>query len=551
MLAVSLLCIFTVARAEDFWVKGIHYEVLEDGTAAVTYLDRYGEYEFNKYKQYKGDILIPNQVTATIQPLYEKPYEMTFKVTRIGAYAFRDCKELRSIIIPATVTTIEESAFSNCEGLSRVTFRGPVKEMENAAFYCCKSLKRIDLPEGLESLYSWVFAKSGLEEVTFPSSIKSLGYESFYGCEGLNEVNIPDHIRYLVGTFAFCTNLKTVHLPNSLVELEGTFKGCTSLENVTIPNSVKTLMFDAFQGCTSLTELVIPNSVDKLYSSCLEGCTNLLTLVLGSNAKFVDSYIALFTSPNLYSITSLALQPQPLYEHAFNDDVFRTATLYVPYGTSLDYKRTEYWNKFVNIVDLPYSVEADGIYYMIVGPNRVSVCHGPMDNHYSGNFTIPETIHIGNTPFDVVGIESDAFRGINLLPNDDLKSVKIPNSVTYIGACAFLGCRELTAIRAESVVTINFKAFYGCESLKEVMFGYNLAEISFSVFDGCSKLSSMTINAQTPPRITDATFMPEHYSKTWVHVKRVSTCNAYKNAQHWKNFENIVSRDYFGGEEME
>lgn len=551
LLAVTLMCLFTAAQAQDFWSKGIHYQVLEDGTAEVTYMDRYGEYEFNKFKQYKGDISIPSQVTATIQPLYEKPYEMTFKITRIGEYAFKDCKDLRSIIIPATVTTVEEGAFQNCVNLSNVIFRGPVKEFENAAFYGCSSLTSIDLPEGFESLYSWVFANSGLKEISFPSSIKSMGYQAFYGCEGLTEVTIPDHIKQLSGTFAFCTNLKTVHLPNSLEELEGTFKGCTALENVTIPNSVKTLMVDAFQGCTSLTDLVIPNSVENLYSNSLEDCTNLLTLVLGRNVKFANGYFDLSTSPNLYSITSLALQPQPLYEHAFDDDVYRTATLYIPYGTSLDYRRTEYWNKFANIVDLPYSVEDSSIYYMIAGPNRVSVCHGPMNNHYSGNLIIPEKIYIGNTPYDVVGIESDAFRGINLLPNDDLKSVQIPNTVTYIGACAFLGCRQLTEIMAEAVVTINFKAFYGCESLNYVAFGYNLAEISFSAFDGCPELSSMTIKAATPPRITDLTFMPEHYSKTWVHVQGVRTCKAYKMAQHWKNFDNIVSRDYFGGEEVE
>ena len=550
LLAVFLMCLFTAAQAQEFWSKGVHYQVLEDGTAEVTYLDNYADEQYNKFESYKGSIDIPPRVDATIHPLYEKPYNISVIVTKIGDNAFRECGELTSIRIPATVTEIGENAFMNCRKLSNVTFLGRIKTIGRAAFYMCTSLKKIDLNEGLEYIDACAFCKSGLTEVSFPSSLRGLDWCSFYGCEGLTEVIVPENIKELPDVFAFCTNLKTVHLPNTLTMLEGTFRGCTALETITIPNSVNTLMFDAFKDCTSLTDIVIPNSVNKLYSGCLDGCTNLQTLVFGRNVTFDHDYFTIYDSPNLYSITSLALHPQRLYHHAFDDEVFKNATLYVPFGSSLEYRCTEYWNKFANIVDLPYSVEENGIYYMIAGANKVSVCHGPMDNHYSGDFVIPEWIYIGDVKYDVVGIENDAFRGVDLLPNDDLKSVEIPSSVTYIGACAFMGCTKLAEIGAERVVTINFKAFYGCESLYSVSLGFDLKQISFSAFDGCPNLSSFWIRAQTPPRITESTFMPEHYGRTWVHVMGVSTSKSYKKAENWKNFENIVTRDYHGGEEI-
>ena len=76
---------------------------------------------------------------------------------RIGKEAFRECRELREIEIPASVEEIDEFCFK-CEAglggssLSRVTFgSGSVlKRIGNSAFSGCKELREIEIPAGVE-----------------------------------------------------------------------------------------------------------------------------------------------------------------------------------------------------------------------------------------------------------------------------------------------------------------------------------------------------------------------------------------------------------------
>lgn len=43
-----------------------------------------------------------------------------WKITKIDGHMFNDCLKLKSIIIPASVTTIAENAFENCTSLSKI-----------------------------------------------------------------------------------------------------------------------------------------------------------------------------------------------------------------------------------------------------------------------------------------------------------------------------------------------------------------------------------------------------------------------------------------------
>ena len=68
--------------------------------------------------------------------------------------------------------------------------------------------------------------------------------------------------------------------------------------------------------------------------------------------------------------------------------------------------------------------------------------------------------------------------------NKDLEKVEIPNGITTIGEGAFDNCLALTTVVIpESVITIELNAFYGSESLKQIIVSGELEEVD-CWFDG-------------------------------------------------------------------
>lgn len=55
-------------------------------------------------------------------------------ITKVGAYAFADRKDLEEIELPATLTTIEEGAFSNCPSLEEATLPASITQIGESAF---------------------------------------------------------------------------------------------------------------------------------------------------------------------------------------------------------------------------------------------------------------------------------------------------------------------------------------------------------------------------------------------------------------------------------
>lgn len=71
-----------------------------------------------------------------------------------------------------------------------------------------------------------------------------------------------------------------------------------------------------------------------------------------------------------------------------------------------------------------------------------------------------------------------------------LETVKLPTSVTEIESDAFNGCRALSDINLDNVVTIGSSAFYGCSSLQSIA-GKNVEYIRWWAFQYCSSLESI------------------------------------------------------------
>lgn len=137
---------------------------------------------------------------------------------------------------------------------------------------------------------------------------------------------------------------------------------------------------------------------------------------------------------------------------------------------------------------------------------------------YNGTDTEVYIPKIYNDSYIVVGIDAYAFE-----ENVKITKVKIPETVTYIGAYAFNGCTNLKVINIPDRITnlngsymfmdcINLEAvvmpnsvmkigqniFNGCKKLKTVILSNQLTEIPMQAFLGCKSLESITI----PDKVT-------------------------------------------------
>ena len=107
---------------------------------------------------------------------------------------------------------------------------------------------------------------------------------------------------------------------------------------------------------------------------------------------------------------------------------------------------------------------------------------------YKGDIIVPETIVHESVSYRVTSIGEDAFA------YSDLKSIVIPDTVTYIDGGAFEASHLTSVVIPDSVTIISSHTFESCENLLSVVIGKGVMEIYYEVFAGCRALASITYN---------------------------------------------------------
>ena len=392
----TLLCA-NVLSAQAFWVRNLQYSVTSTNPPEVSV------YDCPSYSS-----------SATIPPLVSYN-NITYSVTYIDDYAFKDCSSLTSIYIPNSVTSIGYMAFENCRLLTSVTIPNSVTSIGTAAFRECSRLTSVSIGNSVTSIGDNTFYNcSSLTSITIPNSVTSIGESAFRSCSSLTSVTIPNSVTSIgEAAFAFCNSLTSITIPNGVSSIgSSTFCGCSSLASVnipnsvtsignsafyncdftsiTIPNSVTSIGDEAFEDCSSLTSITIPNSVTSIGGGVFYGCSSLTSITLSNNITSLSTYdydyyydyhgffedcssLTTITIPNsvtsigdeafkncssLTSVTCLATIPPNIGNYVFHYP--NTLTLSVP-CVSLDAysSPTSLWNMF-------FSDRISGIEYNVV-----------------------------------------------------------------------------------------------------------------------------------------------------------------------------------------
>jgi hypothetical protein len=123
-------------------------------------------------------------------------------ITLIDREAFRDCKSLKSVDIPKSVTTIGGGAFNGCSSLTSIDIPNNVTTIGALAFAGCVNLTSITIPSKVTKFGAYYIAAEIAES------------KCFYGCKALKEVHIknPNPPAILEDTFSVYADA-TLYVP--------------------------------------------------------------------------------------------------------------------------------------------------------------------------------------------------------------------------------------------------------------------------------------------------------------------------------------------------
>ena len=456
-------------------------------------------------------------------------------VTTIGCSAFAHCENLASANIPNGVTRIGWDAFWNTN-ISSVYIPKSVREIWNAAFGDCDNLVSIvvdaenpvyDSRNGcnaiIETEYNWL--QGGCASTVIPDGIVGITQFAFIGCDNLTSINIPEGMEFIsYRAFWTCSGLTSITLPKSIWQIDQqAFGYCWNLNTIIVDEENR--FYDSRNNCNAIIETqtntivrgtaqtVIPEGVNAIGDFAFSGSLSMKSFDIPEGITSIGNY-AFCQCSNLASVT-MPQSVNAIGEYAFYNCYNLSSPITVPAGVS---EIKDYTFTYCNL--LPSVSFPEGL--MSIGRNAFSYCY-------------------------------------------NIKTVTIPNSVEKIGAEAFLYCVYMESLSiSENLDTISDYAFARIQGLKEVIIPNSVNHIGTGAFLNCNSLKTITIGknvktlgdeafmaiqnvevinclATTPPQVLGDNVFYYTNKNCQLNVP-VGSKDAYKAADGWKDFNNIVEK---------
>ncbi|WP_163268451.1 leucine-rich repeat domain-containing protein [Dysgonomonas sp. 216] len=452
------------------------------------------------------------------------------------------------------------------DGTLTISGEGEIPYYSSTPWYTyASSIKHVILEPGVTSIRSSAFYYyTDLTSVIIPQSVTNIGAYAFYGCINLESVTIPESLSSIEAyTFAFCFKLTSITIPDGVTDIgTSAFGNCTSLSSsIIIPKSVTNIGAYAFGGCQSLPSIIVEfGNTNYSSSNGVLFSKDYTTLISYPAGKLENSYLI----PE--SVTNIE-------ENAFY--YCRLTTVTIPEGVT-DIGTSAFHNCLnLNSITIPKSTTNIGAYVfggcesltsiiVEIGNTNYSSSNGVL---FSKDYTTLISYPAGKLensyliPESVVNISSSAFTN-----NQKLTSIVIPEGVTNIGSSAFFYCSFTSITIPESITNIGAYAFGHCEKLTSIVIPKNVTSIEELTFAGCISLTSASI-PESVTSIGEKAFLScTSLKNIYVAIKEPisvgayafdfvdkSTCilhvptgseEAYRKAEVWKEFYNIVGEDF-------
>ena len=456
-------------------------------------------------------------------------------------YGFaRNDRQLRTVILPDSLTSIEDYAFSGCTSISRIMINAA---LGSYVFQGCTSLSEVKLGRGVTSIEYYTFKDcTSLTALTIPCTTKFVGQYIISGCTGLTALTFdgtpeklfsshlyigPDsHLTELtirrgvneIGTGAFANGsyghpfLTDISLPNAAVKvsaniLEGTAvkrlhvynlnagsasiaAGCTTLEEITFENG--TVGQSTFEGCTSLTTVTMGKGVYGIGDCAFKGCTSLRSITLGENVLQIGEKA-------FYGCTGLELIQTNDKIEIIRQEAFSHCSALKKLVIPASVHTLEEWYLLYDCNALE-ELTIGGPGYPKLNASlhldeytpalrTVTIQEGVTEIE-DGTFDGCSYLETAHLPDSLKKIGDNAFSSTNL------QAISIPAAVREIGDYAFCGCKigSLTMPANSSLEILGNGAFAACVHMTSAdLSATRLKVISESAFASCTGMTSMIL----------------------------------------------------------
>ena len=183
----------------------------------------------------------------------------------INTYLFKDCTNLKELILPDQTLEIQSRAFANCKSLQQMKIPSQTKTLYPEAWYACSLMQSASVcpsnPEYMDK-EGVIYSKDSTTLVYYPSNKTDSVYI------------MPQSVSHL-RSYAFCGALflRGIHFSENLKAIPRyAFYSCPQIRSVKLPESVEKITPKAFVGCKKLSDVHFPSKLQDIGNDVLFQC---------------------------------------------------------------------------------------------------------------------------------------------------------------------------------------------------------------------------------------------------------------------------------------
>ncbi len=144
--------------------------------------------------------------------------------------SFGLCSKLKEVIIPDSVSRTYESLFVGCKSLSKIKLSKGMKEIKQYDFANCKNLRTLEIPETVTTVSMSAFSGTKLKKITLPKNVTTIKKGMPYrGKDKVFAVNNDSELP--------TKNLRLIEIKSKKVKsiAKGSFSGLSSKVVIKVP----------------------------------------------------------------------------------------------------------------------------------------------------------------------------------------------------------------------------------------------------------------------------------------------------------------------------